>query len=250
MKFFYSTFIFLSLSQIAFALSEVHEQKLVGKKEITYEDLTHENEGCPENSECSPMAGKKMKQWDDLLKSLSKRPNIVAMKLEQFREQSGIPIMFLMKDDKQQKLHIDPIVWDSHCNQHNPKEAMKIVKGVQFYRNNPHSDKIKFVTVKRDKNQSYEIPYEDQPLLIYNNNIVIIRDYENVFYLFSISQDGKWKIINLPADIIKRGRIHRESAECKNKKGADEYFLGSFCNKIWNEDTKETEIIEQDWACP
>ena len=36
----------------------------------------------------------------------------------------------------------------------------------------------------------------------------------------------------------------------RKKKSADEYFLGSFCNQIWNEDTKGAEIIEQDWACP
>lgn len=120
---------------------------------------------------------------------------------------------------------------------------------MKFFRNNPKSEKLKFISVKTPST-TYEIPYGDQPLFIKNNKLIIVKEYEEAFYHMAISPTGKWQILNISPKQTSKGRINRENASCKEKSKGNDFFLGSYCAKIWDEDKKESVLIEQDWACP
>lgn len=247
-----NTWIVLTLylfSHQALGFSKAHLEKIKNKKDITYADLAHENLGCPENSECSKANGKKLLKWSSIIKKYADKPRLLSKKLEKFRKQNGIPVEFLLHDNLNTKQTLDPIVWDSRCRHHNPKEGTKIVKGMKFFRNNPKTDKLKFIQVKTP-DSVYEIPYGDQPLFIRNKELIIVKEYEEAFYHMSISPKGKWKILNVRSSQTAKGRINRENADCKTKTKGNEYFLGSYCAKIWDEDKKDSVLIEQDWTCP
>lgn len=243
--------IFFLSSNESFAFSKKHLERLKSKKDITYGDLAHEHIGCPESSECSAQNGLKIKQWLKILSAYNKDPKVLATAIERYRVKQGIPVTFLAYDTKQLKQSVDPVIWDSRCRHHSVKGKTKIIKGMKFFRNNPKSKDIIFTNVKMGK-KNFKIPYGDQPLLIWKGGLIIIKDYDDYLYHLSISTNGKWKVKYVPAKIIKKGRISKSSVQCKErpKTKPNEYFLGSYCSKIWNEDKKDYEIIEQQWACP
>jgi len=233
----------------SYAFSDKHLERLKGKKDISYEDLSHENIGCPENSECSASNGKKLANWMSILKAYSKNSNVLATKLEMFRKENGLPINFLAHDTPQIKQSLDPVIFDSRCRHHNIKDQTKIINGLKFFRNNPKSDLVIFTKVKMGKD-IYEIPYGDQPLMVWKKGLILIKDYEDFLYHLSVSKDGKWKVVSVPYNALKKGRVSRNNVECSEKAKPDQYFLGSYCSKIWNDDTQDYEVIEQQWACP
>lgn len=240
---------FLASANHSIALTKNHLERLRIKKDITYVDLIHENPGCPENSECSKPNGIKLLEWVKTLKTYSNNPKILSLQLERYRKKNGLPIMFLAEDTKELKLSIDPIIWDSRCRHHNQKDKVKIIKAMKFFRNNPKTEKIKFTQVKVGK-KIFEIPYGDQPLMIWKKGLILIKDYEDYLYHLSIKESGNWKILYVPSRLIKKGRVSKNNIKCKEKAKPNKYFLGSYCSKIWNEDKKDYEIVEIQWSCP
>lgn len=234
---------------LSHAFTQKHIERLKKMKEISYADLAHENPGCPENSECSKANGKRLLQWESLLKQHGKNPKQLAKKVENFRKKNGIPTLFLAKDSEKLKQSIDPIIWDSRCRHHNLKDKDKIIKGMKFFINNPKSKDIIFTSIKIGKN-SYEIPYGDQALMVWNKSLVIIKNYDDYLYQLSVNDQGQWKVINLPSHLLKKGRISKSDVPCEKKALPDQYFLGSYCTKIWNEDIKDYQVAQQSWSCP
>tara|TARA_Y100000385_G_C13041104_1_gene615307 strand:- start:460 stop:1209 length:750 start_codon:yes stop_codon:yes gene_type:complete len=249
MKMFISFMFILMSSNHSIAFSKKHQERLKDKKDITYEDLAHENPGCPENSECSAPNGLKIAKWLKTLKAYSQDPNVLSIKLERYRKKNGLPINFLAFDSKELKQSLDPVIWDSRCRHHNIKDKTKIIKAMQFFRNNPKSKQVVLTKVKT-AGKVYEIPYGDQPLMIWKKGIILIKDYEEFLYHLSVNESGKWKVVYVPSRIIKKGRISKSNIECSEKSKGDENFLGSYCSRIWNEDKKDYVEIEQQWACP
>lgn len=249
MKIITTFFFILISSNYSMAFTKKHLDRLKNKKDITYDDLAHENPGCPENSECSAANGIKISKWLKTLKAYSQDPKVLSIKLERYRKKNGLPINFLAFDSKELKQSLDPVIWDSRCRHHKQKGSNKVIKGMQFFRNNPKTNHIALTKVKTN-GKVYEIPYGDQPLMIWKKGLILIKDYEDFLYHLSVSESGQWKVVYLPPRIIKKGRISKSSSQCSKKTLADTFFLGSYCSKIWNEDTKDYVVIEQQWACP
>lgn len=239
----------LLYSTCSIAYSKKHLERLKNKKDITYKDLAHENPGCPENSECSASNGKKVERLEKILKKYSNDTKFLAFKLEKERQRSGIPVNFLAIETKELKQSADPIIWDSKCKHHRLEGKPKIIKATKFLRNNPKSEKFVFTKVKT-KGTTFEIPYGDNPLMIWKNSLIVMSGFEDFLYQLSIGKDGKWKVIYVPSYLIKKARVSKNDVQCEKRAKGNEYFLGSFCTKIWNEDNKDYQIIEQDWACP
>jgi len=218
-------------------------QSLQSKSQITYQDLAHENRGCPENSICSKEMGDKMIQWDRFMKSLDP---IDVKSLEAYRLKHGIPVSFLIK--KGGILGIDPILYKSRCAHHNPKDSKQAVfKGMQFFRNNPNSELVHFDSAWLGETK-YELPFEDIPIMVKDKRLVVVRDHENKFFHLGIDEKGKWKVISPQKSEIRMAMQTIENTECEEvKPGA--LYLKTFCKKIWNSDIKGPQTIRLSWAC-
>lgn len=233
----------------AMAITPEHEEQLKVKKEISYMDLAHENPFCPENSYCSKANGKKFEQWQKLTENLPEKNQY--KKLEHIRNELGLPIQFLTNEKS--KISIDPIIWNSRCEIHNPKDKKEtIYKAIQFYRNDPKSEFVNLVPIKihGEKELDFRIPYGEQPLFIWKNKLYLTSDYEDIFFSLAIDTNGQWEVVKLPQSLTEKASLTREDIKCEKKFKPNQYFSSSYCEKIWNEDTKTFSIIEQMWSCP
>jgi hypothetical protein len=232
---------FLSSLVLSNNFTDEHIQKLKQKREITFGDLLHVNPGCLENSLCSKENGKRILAW---------RKNKTIKDIEAFRKKIGLPIQTLMlaKDTKT----IDPIIYNSRCNQHNPKnQTQKIFKTILFLRNNPGSKKLVFTTVlNKDNGVSYDIPYGEQPLYMKDNRLHFVNDFEDLIYGLSIDKNNKWRALEISPTEISKALSVKEEVKCQKSLKQTQFFQGSYCSKIWNVDTKKTIIVEQSWSCP
>tara|TARA_Y100000780_G_C13695797_1_gene421848 strand:- start:12714 stop:13373 length:660 start_codon:yes stop_codon:yes gene_type:complete len=217
---------------------------LKNKSQITYEDLAHENPGCPENSICSKEMGEKMKKWSSFMESTD---HSNAKSIETFRAKHGLPVSFLV--EKQGILGIDPILYNSRCRHHNPKDKNKVVYvGTQFFRNNPKSEYVNFDKAWVDK-EEYELPFEDVPLMIKDKKLVITRVYENKFFHLGIAKTGEWKVMNLSKKEINKAMQTLESTNCKEQQAPGRFHLKTFCKSIWDADLKKSRVVRLSWAC-
>lgn len=265
---------------------QAHLDSLIGaKKELTYSDLMHENPGCPENSICSKAMGEKIKRWEDFLSALKAKRTTNnsqltnAARLEKFRKEHGIPVMFLANKDS--VLSLDPLLYNSRCEIHNPKDKSKtIFKAMQFFRNDPESKSAqldpvsayplptskqaekKSGIIKKVKNQkeiSYRIPYQESPIMIQNGALILAREYNDFFYYVSFAENGKWKVVSPKQELISKALQSMENIPCPKESYAESYtdstgpnknYLKSFCKKIYNADTKTMSGVRMPWSCP
>lgn len=238
----------IGLLAINFAHSQNFTQKQIEtlntKKQFSYEDLSHENPGCPENSICSKEMGIKMKSWNKFIMSL-KKESTPGRKLEAFRKKHGIPVTFLTT--KESSLSIDPIFFHTRCQKHKSKEAEQVIyKGTQFFRNNPNTKFAMFDKVEvlnEGQSSTFELPYEELPILIKDKMLIVPRDYDNVYYHLGVDKKGKWKIITPKKSDIAKALQTMDSIDCPTKE--KEYF----CKSIWNADTRKAQIIKLAWKC-
>lgn len=246
-----------SVAQLSFAQNFSPNQiaKLQGKKDVSYEDLAHENEGCPENSICSKSAGLVMKRWDLFLKSLksSARP---APKIEAYRKKRGLPVTFLTKKDA--SIGIDPIFFNSRCPHHNPKDdpSARALKGIQFFKNDPQSSSILLSPARLFTESGaldFSLPYEEAPIMIENGRLIVPRDHENIYYHLSIGPKGDWKVVSPSSSGLKKALQESQETACPKSDGPlpqEGLYLKNYCRKIWNADKKKAQTIKLAWACP
>ena len=223
--------------------SNEHLEKLKRKQDISFSDLLHENKNCLENSICSKQNGKKLGLWKRLNQTSSYK------KVEKFRKKNGLPIQFLVKSTHAKQL--DPILFSSRCKNHNLKNQDKIYKAIMFLRNNPKNKNIALSSVYNHvTKKSYEVPYGDQPILLWKNKIYFVKDFEGLFFNMSIDDKGRWRVANIPQDLINKALRERQKSTCEKVLKSNSYYQGSYCNKIWNADSKSLNTIEQSWSCP
>lgn len=237
------------LASNSYSTTEAHIKKLNTKKEFTLRDLIHENKGCPENSICSKENGKKILYWEQNINETN--INKMTMSAEKLRKQIGIPVQFLTT--KESKKSIDPILWNSRCSGHNPKDKnLTIYKAIKFFRNNPKSNQVNLVpvTLKNNFNTQYEIPYGAQALLIKDKKIFFVHEFQDVLMHMSVSTKGKWKAEIIPSKLLTKARQEKENTQCKLAHKPNKFFSTSYCLTIWNEDIKGLSTIEQSWSCP
>lgn len=223
-------------------ISEKLVKRLKDKKEITYEDLAHENPGCFENSACTEEMGLLTAK---LVKILKKRNNIKS--LRSFFNKHGLPLNHFTRTTDEKS-----IFFSSRCRQHNPKEGEKTFEAFRYMKKIEFTQNQIFEKAQiLNSEQRYYIPLRDTPYYIKNDKLIILKEIEDFSFYLAISQLGNITPIQPRKSELETAFKHTENVrECPEDKDLNNYFLGSYCRKIYNFDTKKVDIIRIDWACP
>lgn len=235
------------------------------------EDYDHHFKGCLENSECDQVMGLQLSRWSDLIKKLRDEvPDSVKkfQLLEIFREKYGIPVEFYTYQKSQQGFK--PLLYNSPCKTHNPANGEKILKGTSFIKSLGKDKAIVWrdqtqievpvgeilvpqpVYVYRGNNViQYNLPINDQPLFIRNNELFILREDDGFFYFLSISQFGEWRIQNIDMTKLSEWSEKRSEVVCpKDSNKSDvKFFQNEFCKLIWDENLKQTITVKMQKGC-
>lgn len=243
----------LSTYAIADNFSKTHIEKLSKLKNITYEDLSHEFKGCPENSICSKSIGESFLHWDNFLKNISSLNMIKKLKaLKNYQSKYGLPYQFLITENESKSFHA--AYWSSRCRNHNLKNEDKILKGITFLKGKIPSNKLTFDEVKiqrKDKELKFKLPYENHPFLIKDDKLIFAMDFENNYFYMGSSKDGKWSIENIENKTISKAISDIEATICPVKDYTTTNFHSEIiCKKIWNADLNKTEIVMISKSCP
>jgi hypothetical protein len=266
MTYYYLLF-FLSFSLFAQSKAQIE----VLKNPQSLEDFEHQFKGCPENSECDQVMGLQLGRWKDLVSKLKDGEMTATKKvqfLELFRAKYGIPVEFYTYQKSQ--LGFKPLLYNSSCRNHNPKDKeKKILRGSAFLKSLSSTEGV----VWRDQTQiqvpvgelivpqpvqvfsptpvTYQLPLGDQPLFIKNKELHILREEDGLFYFLKISSTGDWKVEDVDMSRLSFWEDKRENVTCpvEKEKSKSIYFESSFCKKIWDEDTKTTLIIKMNEGC-
>lgn len=257
------------VSFFAFAQTKPRIELIPGPK--TAEDYEHQYKGCLENSECDQVMGLQLSRWRELVDKV-KDPAIENAKkfrfLELFRQKYGIPVEFYTNQKSQQGFR--PMLFDSHCKNHNMKDQPKIVKGTAFLKGLSETTAV----VWRDQTQIevpvgellrpqplyvytdkglklYPLPLGDQPLFIKGGKLHILRETDDFFYMLTVSDKGDWEIINFDMAQLSTWEDRRSEVTCPQEKPAvdDKLFSVTFCKSIWNDDLKKNVTVRLYQGC-
>lgn len=240
----------------------------------TLEDYEHQFKGCPENSECDQVLGHQMQQWKTLIEKLDDdtiTKTRRAQLLELFREKYGLPVEFYTTK-KSQETKWKPLYYNSPCKEHNPKNAedKRLLKGTAFIKGLSAEkaliwrDQVQFEVplgemlipqpvrvYNGDQAVTYQLPLGDQPLLIRNKNLLVLKEEDGFFYFLRISPDGKWKVEDIDFSRLSEWETKREPTTCPvDKVKANPAFGQEFCKLVWDEDQKKTVIVKMHQGCP
>jgi len=224
--------------------------------------LDHFNEGCPTNSTCNKDMGKLYQKWMQTLSATSDS-KIKVKKLEDFRKMAGIPFeIWLTQTDKH---HPKLISWEGNCNYHNREGHKKIKMGISFISNIDDLatlEKDKVISIRKlyrlnsntNKIIRYQTPQADTPLYVNGDDLIYQRSESGIYYGISISPEGYLSIVDTltpleyPESIpcpktLKQAQIdHPEDFET-------EIYAGVYCQKTWNSQSKDFDILLLGWSC-
>lgn len=257
---------FISIS----AFSRTGPQIEVVPNPKTIEDFDHQFKGCLENSECDQVMGLQLTRWRDLVSKLSgdKIENSKKMQfVELFRGKYGIPVEFYTTQKSQ--LGFKPLLFNSHCREHNPKDRAKTLRGMSFVKSISSTK----ATIWRDQAQieipigelltpqpvvvygttteTYQLPIGDQPLFIKNKSLYILREDDGFFYTLRISPDGQWGVESLDYSKLSAYEDKRSETSCPKEINTptSEAFKVQFCKLIWDEDSQKTVVVKLFQGC-
>ncbi len=239
------------------------------------DDFDHQNKGCPENSECDVAMGKMLQRWKLLIEKLAeiKEKDKTSQYIEEFRQKYGLPVEFYTYQNSQ--LGFRPVLFNSPCKEHNPKDAsQRTLKGIAFLKG---LTKDKAIVWREDAQievptaqslvvpqpvmimdgpnpTTYYLPIGDQPLLIKDKGLVVLREDEGVFYALHTSLNGDWKVIPLDLKNLSTWEDRRENVKCpvlavEKKAPQPKEFAVEFCKTIWDEDLKKSVIVKMFQGC-
>ena len=217
-----------------------------------FDSLLHENKGCPVNSICSKASGELLIKWEKNIEKINQKNKVNL--LNNFKVKHGIPIQFLtsMKGKKA----LDPIMWNSRCKKHNPRNPNNdIYRGIKFFKSLPKSDLTVLTPIRvydGNKKLDFTIPYQDQVYFIKNNQLVILKEFNDFFYQISVDQNGKISIVNHPSSLINLALDKKVSdQQCPDQLEFKEvYFSKTYCQKVLDLDTNDLKLIQYAWSCP
>lgn len=218
----------------------------------SFDTLMHENEGCPINSFCSKDSGKTLKSWEDHISKISEKNKV--KKLNQFKKKSGLPIIFLTNEKA--KTAIDPIMWKSRCEIHNPRNpSSKKSKALKFFKNLPKSDLVVLTPVRVYDGLNitdYKIPYQDQVNFLKNGKIILLKDYDDFYYQIAVDAKGGVEVVNHSHKLLNLALDKKVTeTKCPDSMTIDKsYFAKSYCQKVLDLDTNDLKIIQYGWTCP
>ena len=243
-----------------------------------YEEIAHENEGCPENSECDALMGLQMKNWKNLAASLkgADKSNALTNKLLQdFISSKGWPSSFYARPDIRSTLA--PILFSSSCAPHNSKEpTLKLMKAEAFIKdvksgsatiikgNTEYKLKIgetiflqQVIVHRPDKSkQEYWLPLSEQPLFIDGSELYTLVESEDFFSYLKSSPDGSWNFsVNPPDKANESASFYYDQSEevsCPEEAKAIAIPFGfqrTYCKSLLNIEGKNAGVIQYFWDC-
>jgi hypothetical protein len=219
--------------------------------EEAFKELEHQFYGCPMNSVCSKKNGELLHLWESLFKT----DNIALSinKAKRFLKKNGVPVEFLIKESETSK--IDSILFKSRCSQHNPKKIEdRLNRSVGFFKRLTNKKHLLFDEVKvfhKNKFEHFRFPYQEQPSFINNGKIYYTAETNGVFYLTGVSKKGYLSIENANLKLIKMANNKKVAqVDCPLEIERKPTHMKSYCQKIWNFDSKKLVTIQVDWSCP
>ena len=238
-------------------------------------DFEHQNKGCPENSECDPVMGSMLTRWKTLIEKLSATPADKAKNpqtIELFRQKYGLPVEFYTYQKSQ--LGFKPLLFNSPCKEHNPKEGDKTLRGMAFIKSMmkdkaivireeatievPTSESLivtqPVMVMENPIPDTYYLPIGDQPLFIKGKELYVVREAEDLFYALKVSLNGDWKVVAIDLANLSQWEEKREPVACPvvtldKKSPQPKEFAAEFCKTVWNEDLKKTVIVKMFQGC-
>lgn len=238
-----------------------------------YEAVAHPNFGCPENSECDAEMGKLLTTWKKVIArwSLSmNRPEIINKEITKATEKLGFPIEFLAKPSI--KSTLSPALFDSPCKEHKPKDSTeKLMRGIGFIKGQAdghlifakgdteyrlklgevvHLQKVIFFPKDGKPMQVFELPLEEKPLYIEDDQVVTLVESEDLFFLLTINQKGSWSFAIAPTSGISSYHDYQEEVACpKNALPLPTGFTKTYCQNITNKAQQLVGIVQLFWTC-
>lgn len=228
-----------------------HSLFAVGVMDPKVQEFEHENPGCPINSECSEDMGKLLSQW---LKALEGAKASKTKKLNEFRKKYGSPIQMMAQKEIYESA--DPVMWNSRCKFHNPKNPNNTVyRGFVFLKEKIELENASFTPVyvyEGTEKKKYLIPYGDTVALIQNDELIVLKDYEDHFYKIAIKPDGSYRFIDLPNQTTRNALAKKiKDYKCPEERSADKiYFSKYFCQRVLDLDSNQLKTIQVAWSCP
>lgn len=219
----------------------------------TFKDIEHKNKGCPINSDCSLNNGKLFREWTSIFihESSQKRMDL----LKQFEKKNGLPFEFLTTKEVKEKY--DPILFNSRCKQHNPKNPHNnIYQATMFFKKLPLDNKLlafdKIILFEKDKKITYQVSYQDRPHFIKDDRLFFLKDVDDYFYQISMGKDGDYKLEDMNISVFTRadGKKIKEVPCPENKEDNNDRYTSTYCQQIWDMDTNEMKTIQVFWSCP
>ncbi len=258
---------FISLS--LFGQENPKIELIQGPKSL--ESYDHQFKGCLENSECDQVMGLQLTRWNDLINKVKQDKIDYPKKsqyLELFRSKYGIPVEFYTYQKSQ--LGHKPLLFNSPCKNHNKEGQEKVLKGISFVKSVSKDRAVIWrdqtqievpmgelllaqpvIVYSGDKPTTYQLPIGDQPLFIKNNELYVLKDEDDFFYVLKISSKGDWKIENLDMSRLSGWEEKRSDAICPKDttESHPKVFEVEFCKNIWDEDLKKTVIVKMHLGC-
>ncbi|MBY0516947.1 MAG: hypothetical protein K2P81_08570 [Bacteriovoracaceae bacterium] len=237
-----------------------------------YEEISHENKGCPENSECDATMGKLLRQWDALSFRWKSGPSgsaLLQKELPFVTAKRGWPGEFYARPAVRSTLA--PVLYSSPCTQHrskNPSEVM--LRGLGFMKGVKDQH---VVMTKEDTEYSlklgeavflqtvvhfppnkppvtYYLPLEEKPLYFEEDVMVSIVERDDLYALLKAKPDGSWTFIPSPGEGLSKYSEAQEDTECpKNIIPNPVGFFKTYCQKISYQDGSPAGVVQLFWGC-
>lgn len=264
-----TAYLLFFVSFVVFSQTKPRIEVIPAPKSI--EDFDHQYKGCPENSECDQTMGLQLSRWKELVKKLQKETAAQkqAQFLELFREKYGIPTEFYTTQKSDQGFR--PVLFDSHCREHRPKDQERILKGTAFIKSLSKDKAIVF----RDQSVlevpvgelltpqkvdvlygteviSYYLPLGDQPLFIKDKKLHILKEDEGLFFLLVIGPQGDWKVRAMDFTKLSQFEENRSEVPCPKELiiSPNKAFNTAFCKTVRDADQNKNVIVQLKLGCP
>lgn len=230
-------------------------------------EFIHENLGCQENSECDPVMGHQIHQWQKLIKDPQLKGKEKRQALARHLKEKGLPTEFYTI----QKVNrfFKPMLFNSHCRDHNPKEGEKTLRGTAFLKELSPSKAIIWrdqtdIEFKPDEQlvaqpikayfdelpQNYLVGLDDQPLYLKDKKLYILKEYDEEFFLLEVAPDGKWQIVDMDLANINTFEDRKTHIDCPpSSSPMPKEFSVKFCKGIWDETSKKLIPVEMYQGC-
>lgn len=243
-----------------------------------YEEIAHDNPGCPENSECDALMGMQMKTWKTLaasLKGTNKSYALTEKLLQDFTTKKGWPASFYVRPEIRTTLK--PILFTSSCALHNSKEpTLKLMRAEAFIKdvkegsativkgNTEYKLKIgetiflqQVIIHRPDKSkQEYWLPLGEKPLFMEGSELYTLVESEDYFSYLKSSPDGSWNFSVTPPDKANDSVsfYYEQSQEipCTDEAKAIPIPFGfqrTYCKSLPNMEGKSAGVIQYFWDC-